>query len=385
MRKRRSESLRRYALVVALAASLVGASTINASAQSPNCPGAVPNDAYSDTVAINECLAGGGTVVLAHGNYWLDDSLLLNVDYTHLTGEVTESGGAVISAMNGLWAPMLYAPAGTDNYEIDNIAFDGRKYNRTTEYLCDTGTGSRVGGSNLILRGTGYHVHYISSVNALCGSAMEVVGDTFEIDHNQLLYNGIAVNESHTGDQPWADGLTLLECISGHVHHNLLVDNTDVDLIEGGGNYCTVEYNEIDHVDANGRHGFAGLMIGHFNGTYPGYHGTSHFQYNAIYSYQDQLAFGIMVGNDPWIGSSDPTQVPDAGFVVNNTVEGAVVNLAIDGIQDGYIVGNTLSNHQGTYGFHCSASYDYTAAHKGSAIIDSGSVSFNFDGGTCGF
>jgi hypothetical protein len=46
----------------------------------------------------------------------------------------------------------------------------------------------------------------------------------------------------------WADGLTVWNCDGGHIHDNTFSDNTDVNLIIGGGFGCVVEDNVISNV-----------------------------------------------------------------------------------------------------------------------------------------
>ncbi|HEX5473653.1 MAG TPA: hypothetical protein VFX12_03240 [Vicinamibacterales bacterium] len=66
--------------------------------------------------------------------------------------------------------------------------------------------------------------------------------------------------------------------------------------------------------------------------------------------------------------------VSDAGNVYFNSSSGAVVNLAIDGIDWGSVQSNTWSGANGTRGFNCTLSGDYTAGHFGSASIQGGYV-----------
>lgn len=58
------------------------------------------------------------------------------------------------------------------------------------------------------------------------------------------------------------------------------------------------------------------------------------------------MAFGLIVGHEPWWseGALDGF-VTHAGSVTHNSISGAVVNLAIDGIGGGTVNQNTFSNN----------------------------------------
>lgn len=165
------------------------------------------------------------------------------------------------------------------------------------------------------------------------------------------------------------------------MHDNLVEENTDVDLVDGGGEGCRMENNTIIQ---HSRHAFAGIHVTNFPDEGAGDHTGSDFSGNIVDAYQDQLALGIIVGPHPWDSNLwDST----SGSVVSNQITGSVVNLAIDGILDGSVDANSVSGAQGTYGYHCSVSSDYTAAHYNSASIqqDPSPLNLNFDSGTCGY
>jgi hypothetical protein len=98
------------------------------------------------------------------------------------------------------------------------------------------------------------------------------------------------------------------------------------------------------------------------------------------------MAFGIAVGYEPWWheGNGLDAFTPDAGSITNNTISGAVVNLAIEGIGAGYVADNTMSGHQGSFGFGCSLSMDYSAHFFGTATIQPGWSTVWFFGDRCG-
>ena len=330
-----------------------------ASAQSPNCSGAVPDDNNDDSSAINSCLSGGGTVMLANGLYWIDATLNLTQDNTVFIGEVVEGIAPILRARPELDETMLVVSASADNWEIYNLAFDGNDSNRTDLEACD---GYRGWATNIQARGTGFSIHHISSNSALCGSALEVEGSDFDIYNSEFLYNG-----SNSGaNEPWADGITLLMCDVGSVYSNYFRDNTDIDIVVGGGDECLIDDNEIDHVDD---YAFAGFHVGWFPGTFAAAHDTSEYRYFDISSASDKLGFGVVVGYHPWSSTRDI----EGGYVHHNYSNGANINLLVEGITSGSFQSNTWDNPQGSA---CGVNYDYAAYHHSGATIQNGATSY---------
>lgn len=336
----------------------------------PTCPAAVPNDHDHDTTAINACLANGGTVVLEDGGlYWIDDptpggnaaALEITVSGTTLRGQGV---GAlpILRAVPALTASMLKAE-NVSYVRLEWLDFDGNLPNRTAGAQC---SGYRGHLSNIQMWSPeGWSVHNVVSRQALCGTAFEGFGSNLSITDSDFYLNGRGIGEYAPGPDPWADGLTLWSCENGIVRNNTFADNTDINLAVGGGAGCVVE----DNVIANGaKHGFAGLGVVWFpHGA--GNHAGSVYRRNTITSGLDRLAFGIVVGNEPWHPAASGF-VGHAGVVENNTVSGAVVNIAVVGISGGRIQNNQLSNPQGTTGFGCALpARNFTAWWFGAAVL----------------
>ena len=162
------------------------------------------------------------------------------------------------------------------------------------------------------------------------------------------------------------------------VHHNVLEDNTDIDLVVGGGTGCDIFGNTITNTY---HHAFGGLQVGWFpNGG--GNHSGVSYRNNSISSLANKLAFGLIVGFHPW----NPLQpVVNAGTVSGNQSSGAVVNLAVDGINAGTVQDNTVSGARGTEGFNCNIPADYTAIHFGSDVsLQTGWIARHYHPVGCG-
>lgn len=195
---------------------------------------------------------------------------------------------------------------------------------------------------------------------------MEVEGSGFEIDNNWVGYNGRSRDEQLPGE-PWSDGITLLSCDGGNVHDNTIDNNTDVDLVIGGGHNCSVQWNTIRHTPTVGIavYGFAGIHVGYFDAG-GGDNAGSIIANNTISSDQDKLGFGIVVGAHPW---NPLLWTPNAGTVSGNSASGAVVPLAVDGIDTGSVTNNSAFDHRGVNGLNCALSADYTAGDWGARLF----------------
>jgi hypothetical protein len=335
-----------------------------------NCPGANGDDLEPDDLALNECLAQGGTVMLnadvQHG-YRIASGLTLSVNGTVLTSYSNWGYRALLYVVNpDLAVPILNVPAGTSGYQILNIWFYGNKYQRNGEYYCERERRNEV--TNVALRGDGFLVDNVASDAAPCASSMSAEWSNFEIRNSWFSANGWSQPERPSWNEPWADGLTVLNCENGHIHNNHFIDNTDIDLVVGGGVGCLIENNTIEHW---GSHGWGGLMAGSFPG-YNGNHNGSLFTNNTVTVHTtDSLSFGIMVGYhpwDPWAWVSDPR-------IVSNSATGAVVNLAVDGVNGGEVQGNSMSGAAGSWGYsNCRTANNYTVVHVNGVSLQPGWV-----------
>lgn len=325
-----------------------------AHAAAQSCNSKNPNDQNSDSAAIQACLNGGGTIVLELGSpgYIIDEGLVLTQSNTALTAIGDK---ALLIAHPDLDETMLIVDFSVDDFEISELIFDGNKGNRNVG-LCDDGnrgldtTNLRVSGG-----GSGFVLHHIDSVNALCGSAMEVNGIDFDIYSNYLADNGFEEGEGSDVYEQWADGLTITGCWGGHAYNNVAVDNTDVGIVVGEGENCVIDYNEIEQTD---KYAFAAFHVGTF-GVDEAEHTNASYYENTIVSALDKAGFGLAVGMHPWSAILD---LADCGAVVENNISGAVVNLAIDGVRAGEVTANSMSDARGGRGKNgCDYSGNYTA------------------------
>jgi hypothetical protein len=318
------------------------------------CPAANPFDAVPDHVALQACLDDYDAVLLepegtpGYVGYLVGDNVKLRRNGVLLTTSDSPRK-ATIRAAPELGDSMLRA-SGFDNFEISFIRFDGNREQRTVRDKPCTAGNKR----NVELTGRGFRVRYVESFGAVCGSAMTVGGSqSFEVSGSLFYDNGRQPEDAGGIPGLWSDGLTVLDCRNSVIRDNAFWDNTDIDLAVNGGASCSVYRNTISHAR---KYAFAGLAIGD-----PSRSGGE-FSDNRVSSALNLLGFGIIVGCHPWSQCS-------SGYasnlrVYNNRITGAVVNLAIDGLNGGSVWDNTTSGAQGDRVLNCpGASADYTLGH----------------------
>lgn len=312
--------------------------TLNAarvSAQTTYCPDANPNDKVPDNDALQACLDGGGTILLSPGypGYILEYGLRLRVSGTVLSSADINSRATIVASP---WLNEFMLRTSVDNYEISFLIFDGNRVNRTNACVYPNG-------ENIIASGYGFAIRFVDSINARCGSALEITGAYFNVYNNTFAWNGFSADERN---QEWSDGVTVHRCNGGTVSYNQIINNTDVGLVIEEGPNCTIRYNTIVN---DARYAFAGIHVS------AGYSGGDHsggsYTGNTISSGLNLMGMGLALGAANWFPG---TRTANLGDVTNNSINGAVVNIGVDGVDGGNVVGNTPMNAQGTRGiFSC--------------------------------
>jgi hypothetical protein len=133
---------------------------------------------------------------------------------------------------------------------------------------------------------------------------------------------------------------------------NLLRNNSDVDLILGGGTSSAVTGNTIEHTT---QASFAGLMLDNFNGGTSGdFQGTT-VSGNTVSCGAQLCDFGINLGPHAWYLSANTI----GGEVTANTVSQGKICLNIDGAGTAAhpvkVYQNTLGGSPSSATFNCGA------------------------------
>jgi hypothetical protein len=346
------------------------------------CPAIDPNDWNYDDAGLQCRLDIGGTITLVPGNpgYIVNDGLFLRVNGTRLVSSGAPGQTAIIIAGPNLHAWMLITPPyPVHDVEISYITFDGRvdtPGGRLDRY-CKAPNNTP---GNIAIWGDRTYVHNSESKAALCGSGLLAFGNSIRLIGNYVAYNG-RDRFSGEAEHPWADGITSLTCPNGEIAYNVLVDNTDVDIVTGGGN-CHVHDNVIWH---GGKYAFAGIHVGYFdNGG--GNHSGAVFENNSIESaVHGKLGMGIAVGFHPW---ADNVAVNNPTVRNNNIIGGAMVNLLVDGAFNVSVYGNSIGAPSSVGGYagpgtcYLGTGLSFTYGHA-SGSLQPGAVGFFYDNETC--
>ncbi len=357
--------------------------------------------------AIQHCLDRGGTVALTGGTYWISKGLHIRVAGTILRPVDTFSVVTLARTVNTTDpGPLLSAVNLPGGFTIERIIFNGNRTAFTEAQRTDLCvTRERQMRHNMynvrLLNVSNFQMRDSQSRNAVCGTGAEVDASNFVISQTGFSGNGTNVDSRDT-KKLWADGLTLLRCENGRILNNWFEDNTDLDLVIGGGRNCQVSGNRITH---NYQYGFGGLSVSWFPPG-AGQHAGSVITNNHVVG-NGRLMFGIILGDDPWrpfcingVCEQCPNNIcPVRAFdatVTNNSARGATVNLAIDGVRGFKVSGNTMSDPLGYNaadallpnciqgvpwrGFR---PMNYTAAHVEASCVQMGFSEWRYDGHGC--
>jgi hypothetical protein len=348
-----------------------------------DCPAADPFDNDPDTDALNTCLDEYDVVQLEpsdQGGYvgyiinWVEtgdcgfawgpngcgSGVVVGAGNTIEPGD--EGAKPILIAHPELKAPLISTSHSANGFELHQIIVDGNRENRTN--ACDVG-GTPDECSNIVIKADSFEVVGVESWNTLAGTGMGVEGEQFLITGSGFYWNG-----AEEGSGPVSDGLTLAVCIDSEVSGNSFANNSDVSLVLfENGNNCRIAHNNITQ---DGRYGLAGVGVSQ--------NPNGEVVDNEVDALEDGLGYGIILGDHPWNASQN---FGDAGEIYENTINGAVINLGICGIDDADVHDNSFSNHQGTRGLNsCTVSADYTVGHAGSASLQGGYTSLINDAGT---
>ena len=350
---------------------------------------------------IQYCLDRGGTVQLMGGTHWISTGLKIKVPGTVLRPVDTFSVVTLARAVNTSNPGPILSAINVSGFTIERIIVNGNRTAFTESArtnLCVTrGTAMRQNMYNVRLLGvSNFQWRDSQSRHAVCGTGAEIDGKDFLITRTGFSGNGTNAPDNK---QLWADGLTLLRCENGQVLNNWFEDNTDLNLVLGGGANCQVRGNTITQ---RYQYGFGGLSVSWFpNGG--GQHSGSVITNNTVAG-NGRLQFGIILGDDPWRpfcfeGTCEqcPNNVcPIRAFnatVTSNSARGANVNLAIDGVRGFKVSGNTMSDPLGGPSGqllpNCRSvpwrpfRHNYTAGHIESSCIQAGWTEIRYDGYGC--
>ena len=182
-----------------------------------------------------------------------------------------------------------------NNFELSFLILDGNKANRFNLYPAHCNANYRENGMSATLKGSGFSIHDVTIENTMCGSALELSGSNFNVYNNTIVNSGYSEGGPAGGAQPYADGITLIQCINANVSDNRVFEATDVGIVVGQSTTqnCNVSRNTVRNQST---YAFAGISNGG-----PTAHSGSYVSDNIVESGLNLMGFGVWVGEGPWL------------------------------------------------------------------------------------
>ena len=234
---------------------------------------------------------------------------------------------------------------GVSNVTLDHVVFDGNRAARLGSNMAtQCAQGNNGEGINVGSNCANCTLSHMASVRAICGTGMEWDGDGITVKDSWFAFNG-----DHATQNMWSDGLTIHKSNSGVVDACTFVDNSDVDLISGGGTNAKYTNNTVEQLQQSS---FAGIMLDNFDSSALGDH-TGAAVTNNLVACPAACHFGIELGPHPWYAS--PNII--GGSVSGNTVIGGYIQINAQGsgtsAQPTIITANTLGATPTSAAFQC--------------------------------
>ena len=307
------------------------------------------------TAALQACADEGGTLELPPGTYLMDSQLRLTGPLTLRTAGTAGSGASCmhgLSCARLLASPTLFVENGFvallgERVSVEHVVLDGNRNARLGSSAAATCAGghNRVGFNATAQSCSDCSFNWSASINALCGSGLEWIGDGATILGSTFRDNG-----DNARTNMWSDGLTLLRSDGAVVRNDEFIDNSDIGFICGGARGGVF----IDNVVQQARQlAFGGLMLDNFNGNTHGDFEGAVVRGNRIDCTQRQCDYGIVVGPHAWYPSSNIRGGEVSGNTVLNAKMGVVVSGGGTPEAPVVIFGNAVSGSPSSARFLC--------------------------------
>jgi hypothetical protein len=329
-----------------------------------SCPDliALKDSGRSAVTALQSCLASaseGASVLLPGGKYLIDSPVVINKAVTLATKNLTATDSACAATDTTRCATFMLssAPQTTDvrgmiqitanKVNVDHIVVDGDRANPVRQiYSLCRNDATRGQGNNLALDGTDFVMTNSVTRNSPCSTGFEIHASALRF---KFVNNFVGNNGAHNENMMWADGLTVHSSEDSLVDSNTFQNNTDVDLIFGGCQRCTIQNNKIVHTTSFAGSSFAALMLHSWDAAHGNYTGSVTKNNSIDCSYMRRCGFGILLGSQPWYD-----QPYFGGEVSGNSVNYAMAGLVInDATGSTKLLSNTVTGSGGTFASSC--------------------------------
>jgi peptidoglycan hydrolase-like protein with peptidoglycan-binding domain len=292
----------------------------------------------------------GGTLALPAGRYAIASQIKITKPLTLKTNALTSSDAPCSSVSPSACAEIYAFPTFHDDgmlyidqngTSVDHIVIDGNRAARTgSAAAADCVSGKPWMGGNIHWNANNSSLSNSVVKNALCGTGLGV-----EVSTNvSIISNTITSNGDHSQTMMWSDGLTLLDLSNSVIKNNQISDSTDVDIIFGGCQNCTISGNTITHGVGYAQSSFAALMLHAWPTTSGNYTGTAVTGNSIDCGASFGCGFGLTIGAHAWYDTA-----AYGGTVFNNTIRHAQQGINVDSgdtkpVHDFTIYNNTVTS-----------------------------------------
>jgi hypothetical protein len=216
---------------------------------------------------------------------------------------------------------------------MHHVVVNGNKYERLGSLIHSTTHRTSIRGGLEMTSGSRLLDSVVKYV--ACRASLVVARGASDV---VIARNSIAFNGFHHAN--WADGVTVNNAYNAMVTDNVLIDNTDIQMIFGGCRGCTIRNNQFRHTPSFSGGSFAALMLsamviegGDFEGT--------HVSNNRIdCGPHKRCGFGIYYGNEAWNTMETLIRGQREGWRLGG---GAIYDNHISNAQTGLNLGRTTS------------------------------------------
>lgn len=314
-------------------------------------------DASAALAACIATMAAGETLALEPGHYAMANQVRIDRAITLTTRGLagapacSATGDGDCATFDALPAfdarlGILYVAASA---HLDHLVLDGRRTERGGTHahqMCST-LADNAYGFNGTLDCTSCSLTASVSRHALCGTGLLVLAPAADVtlDGNTFFENGV-----HTTRNLWADGLTVHDSRDSRYVNNTFIDNTDIDLIFGGCQRCTITGNHVRHTASAVGGAFAAIMIQKWPNTSGDYQGVDVSSNDVDCGPDRQCGSGFYIGSESWYPETPFGTLVDgqtSGLITRNTVTNTknAFYIAARGLA---IYGNDFTNSHGS-------------------------------------
>jgi hypothetical protein len=260
----------------------------------------------------------------------------------------------------------LLALGATEQVQLDHLILDGNRsarFGSAAARSCLAGDGRF--GENAASNGcSDCGFTYSASMNALCGSGLDWVGDGAKITDSIFQDNG-------GGDAGYtADGLTLRRSDGAQVLDDIFVDNSAVALSVGGARAGHISNNQIRQVRSSA---VAGIWLRGPGGASTGDLTQALVFGNSIDCGVQLCDFGIAIGSHAWNSNAANTE---GAMVTANSVVGAKLGILAEGAGTAaaplMIEFNSVTRSVSSAQFACGVRPSFAIDLSPDSVIDAG-------------